>query len=63
MPTATPALSDREWAVARLVAQGLTNREIAGELHLSVRTVATHLSNIRTKLSLRSRAQVAALVR
>ncbi|MFE9883201.1 ATP-binding protein [Streptomyces sp. NPDC005784] len=63
MPAAASALSDREWAVARLVAAGLTNREIAGELHLSVRTVATHLSNIRTKLCLRSRAQVAALVR
>lgn len=63
VPAAVSALTDREWAVVRLVAQGLTNREIAGELHLSIRTVATHLSDIRTKLGLRPRAQVAALVR
>ncbi|MFD8542674.1 ATP-binding protein [Streptomyces sp. NPDC059649] len=60
-PTAASVLTDRERAVARLVAQGLTNREIATELHLSVRTVATHIGHIRTKAGLRSRAQIVAL--
>jgi len=55
-----PALSDREREVARLVAEGLTNREIAARLSLSSRTVDSHLEHIRTKLGLRSRAQVAA---
>ncbi len=54
------ALSPREREVARLVADGLTNREIAGRLGLSSRTVDSHLEHIRTKLGLRSRAQVAA---
>jgi predicted ATPase/DNA-binding CsgD family transcriptional regulator/Flp pilus assembly protein TadD len=52
-------LSDREREVACLVAKGLTNRQIANRLSISTRTVDTHLENIRTKLDLRSRAQIA----
>ncbi|GAB7036651.1 MULTISPECIES: helix-turn-helix transcriptional regulator [Catenuloplanes] len=52
-------LTRRELAVARRVAGGLTNGQIANELHISVRTVASHLANIRTKLGVRSRVDVA----
>jgi CRP-like cAMP-binding protein len=52
-------LSRREQEVAVLVAQGLTNREIAAGLVVTVRTAATHLEHILGKLDLRSRAQVA----
>jgi DNA-binding CsgD family transcriptional regulator len=53
-------LSQREWDVAMATAEGLTNREIAVRLSISERTVETHLLHIRTKLDLRTRAQVAA---
>jgi DNA-binding NarL/FixJ family response regulator len=46
--------------VAALVAQGLTNRQIAKELVLSERTVENHVANLLKKLELRSREQVAA---
>jgi len=52
-------LTSREQEVAALVAQGLTNRQIASNLHLSERTVENHVSNILRKLGLASRAQVA----
>lgn len=54
------ALSDREWEVAMLVARGLSNRQIAAQLIVSERTVDTHVSHILRKLSLASRAQIAA---
>jgi non-specific serine/threonine protein kinase len=50
----------RERAVAELVAQGRSNREIATALVLSERTVETHVTNILNKLGYDSRAQVAA---
>ena len=53
-------LSPREWQVARLSATGLGNADVAARLNLSVRSVEGHLHAIRTKLGLRSRAQVAA---
>jgi predicted ATPase/DNA-binding SARP family transcriptional activator/DNA-binding CsgD family transcriptional regulator len=53
------ALTRREREVARLVAQGLTNRQIAEALFVSERTVDHHVSNILRKLSLSSREQVA----
>jgi DNA-binding NarL/FixJ family response regulator len=53
-------LSDREVEVLRLVAQGLSNREIAESLSLSEHTVKSHLANILDKLHLRSRAHAAA---
>lgn len=48
-------LTARELEVARLVAQGLTNAEVATRLFLSPRTVTTHLDHIYTKLELSSR--------
>jgi ATP/maltotriose-dependent transcriptional regulator MalT len=53
-------LSDRELEVMRLVAAGSTNREIAGQLVLSTRTVDMHVRNILTKLRCRSRTEAAA---
>jgi predicted ATPase/DNA-binding SARP family transcriptional activator/DNA-binding CsgD family transcriptional regulator len=55
-----PVLSRRESEVAALVARGLSNREIAQELHLSERTVHAHVRTILKKLSVPSREQVAA---
>ena len=54
-------LSAREWEVARLVARGLTNREIADELVLTEGTVGAHLERLFAKLRLQSRAQLATL--
>ncbi|MEV2276872.1 AAA family ATPase [Nocardiopsis sp. NPDC049922] len=48
-------LSPRESEIATLAAQGRTNREIAALLHLSPRTVETHVANALAKLGLRSR--------
>ena len=53
-------LSHRELEVMRLVASGRTNREIAGELVLSTRTVDMHVRNILTKFRCRSRTEAAA---
>ena len=53
-------LTAREVEVLRLVATGRTNRVIAGELFLSEKTVARHLSHIFTKLGVSSRAAATA---
>ena len=53
-------LTPQEVAVARLVASGRTNREVAGELALSVKTVEYHLGHVFTKLGVASRSQLAA---
>ncbi|MFN8496391.1 MAG: response regulator transcription factor [Anaerolineae bacterium] len=53
-------LTERERAVLRLIAQGMTNKEIGAALALSPHTVKAHLHNILDKLHLRSRAEAAA---
>ena len=52
-----PLLTDREVDVLRLLAQGLTNKDIAQTLILSVRTIDAHLRSIFAKLSVRSRTE------
>ena len=52
-------LTPREREVAALVAQGLTNRQIAAALHLSERTAQNHVQHILTKLDLANRSQIA----
>jgi DNA-binding NarL/FixJ family response regulator len=60
-PAPNPAgLTDREVEVLRLIAGGLTNNQIAAELHLSAKTVSRHLSNIFTKAGVSSRAAATA---
>jgi len=56
------ALTRRERQIAVLVATGLTNREIAGKLYLSVRTVEAHVDHTLTKLGFRTRTQLAAWI-
>ncbi|HEX8551268.1 MAG TPA: response regulator transcription factor [Abditibacteriaceae bacterium] len=51
-------LSEREATVLRLIAQGHTNKEIAAQLHLSVKTIETYKTRFRDKLDLRSRADI-----
>jgi non-specific serine/threonine protein kinase len=53
-------LTRREQDVAVLVARGLSNGEIAGELVISPRTVETHVEHIMDKLGVSTRAQIAA---
>jgi DNA-binding NarL/FixJ family response regulator len=56
--TGWAALTPSEVNIARMVAEGLSNPDIAGELFLSRRTVQTHVSNILGKLGLRSRVDI-----
>jgi pimeloyl-ACP methyl ester carboxylesterase/DNA-binding CsgD family transcriptional regulator len=60
--TAGPPLTSRELEVASLVAEGLTNQAIARRLSVAPRTAEAHVENIRRKLQVRSRAQIAAWV-
>jgi ATP/maltotriose-dependent transcriptional regulator MalT len=56
-------LCDREREIVAYVVHGFTNREIAGRLRISGRTVSTHLVNIYDKLNVHSRAELTATVR
>lgn len=55
------SLTEREYAVAKLVAEGMDNREIAASLFLSEGTVRNHISSILGKLDLGNRTQIAVL--
>jgi DNA-binding CsgD family transcriptional regulator len=61
-PDALAQLTGREREVADLVAAGCTNREIAGKLFLSVKTIERHLARIFGKLEIASRAKLAAMI-
>jgi len=58
-PDAAGVLRPRETDVARLVAEGLSNKEIGARLFISERTVESHVRNIMNKLGFNSRAQIA----
>ena len=60
-PGALDQLTERESEVLRLVAQGLSNAEIADRLYISLFTAKTHVSRILTKLDARDRAQLVVL--
>lgn len=55
-------LTDAEWRVAEVVARGLTNKEIAAELNLSLRTIEGHISRILDKKNLSNRVELALAV-
>ncbi len=57
--TAEPAFTDREREVTRLLARGLTNREIGGRIFVSESTAKFHVRNVMRKLGVHSRAEVA----
>lgn len=61
-PEGWPQLTEREREIAHLVSLGQTNREIAGELVLSVRTVEFHVGNALTKLNCADRVQLRRLL-
>lgn len=56
----TASLSRREGEIAQLIAEGLTNAEIAARLFIATRTAETHVQHILNKLGFRRRAQIAA---
>jgi ATP/maltotriose-dependent transcriptional regulator MalT len=58
-PAGAGPLGKRELEVARLIAEGLSNKQIAVRLFISDRTVATHVGHILNKLGVNSRSQVA----
>lgn len=58
LPDSMADLSERETAVMRLIAQGYTNKEIAAQLGVSVKTVETYKSRSMDKLGLRSRVDI-----
>jgi DNA-binding NarL/FixJ family response regulator len=60
-PTGLAALTEQERNVLALVAHGLSNREIGARLHISERTVRSHMTAVLAKLNLTSRTQAALL--
>jgi DNA-binding CsgD family transcriptional regulator len=60
-PSTRGDLTAQELQIARFVAQGLSNREVAAQLFLSPRTIAFHLRNVFRKLGISSRTQLARL--
>ena len=59
-PSATNDLTETERRIATLVAAGRANKQIAAELHITVRTVESNLTRVYRKLGIRSRSQLAA---
>ena len=57
------SLTDSELKVVSLIAEGVTNRSVATQLHLSLHTVKTHIRNAFAKLGINSRAELTRFVR
>lgn len=57
--TNMPSLTEREIEIVKLIAEGYLNKEIADKLHISIRTVDTHKTNIQHKLKLKSSVEIA----
>jgi DNA-binding CsgD family transcriptional regulator len=60
-PPGIPQLSAREQELVALVGQGRTDAQIASQLHISIRTVSSHLDRIRDKTGCRRRADLTRL--
>jgi predicted ATPase/DNA-binding NarL/FixJ family response regulator len=60
--TAPGGLTRREWEIAQLLAEGLSNKDIAARLVIAPRTAETHVEHILTKLGFTSRTQASAWV-
>jgi DNA-binding CsgD family transcriptional regulator len=60
--TGWDSLTDAELKVVNLIAQGVTNRSVATQLHLSLHTVKTHVHNAFAKLGINSRDQLTRLM-
>lgn len=55
-----PPLTDREWSILHLIAEGATNREIGQKLHLAEKTVRNYVSGLLAKLGVQRRSEAAA---
>ena len=62
MPECPENLTPRQWEVALLIAEGLTNPEIAGRLYVERSTVESHVHALLDKLELQHRTQIAVWV-
>src|SRR5437773_985410 len=61
--SAAERLTSREREIVRLIDDGLSNKQIAGELHIELPTVKNHVHNILEKLQVQRRSEAAARVR
>jgi DNA-binding CsgD family transcriptional regulator len=61
--TGWDSLTDSELKVVNLIAEGVTNRAVAAQLHLSLHTVKTHIRNAFAKLGINSRGELTRFVR
>jgi len=62
-PKIKSTLSDQELKVLALIDEGLSNKQIAGQLHIAETTVKTHVSNILTKLNANRRTEAVRIAR
>jgi len=63
IPDSAIQLTSREKQIVDLISEGLSNKEIAAQLHIATHTVKSHVHNILEKLTLSSRLQIAAFAR